>query len=122
MPSPPLAVSMQTNSTPALTPALSPGRGRPFSPCWSRSPRGDLPKHRDCFSLSLGEREGVRASLRSNCIVTAELPAPARRTLPLLGILIWFLNRLLIFSAPWETALRHMPLGHVSQLNRTNCV
>src|SRR5947207_12596420 len=81
MPSPPLAVSMQTNSTPALTPALSPGRGRPFSPCWSRSPRGDLPKHRDCFSLSLGERAGVRASLRSNYIVTALLSTPEPSTI-----------------------------------------
>src|SRR5207249_1273238 len=71
-----LAVSMQTKSTLALTPALSPRRGRAFSPCWSRSPRGDLPKHRECLSPSLGERAGVRASLGPNCIVTAKVRAP----------------------------------------------
>src|SRR5436189_3041075 len=91
---------MQTKSTLALTPALSPRRGRTFSPCWSRSPRGDLPKLRDCFSLSLGERAGVGASLGSNCIVTAKVRAPAE-----------VMKRILIFQILLFCGLLDLALG-----------
>src|SRR5437016_4237904 len=40
----------------------------------------------------------------------------------LLGIILWFVNARLILSAPWEAALSQMSLGHVTQLNRSNCV
>src|SRR5438067_641964 len=66
---------MQTKSTLALTPALSRREREKQSQSLGRSPRGDGLQHGESVLPLLGERAGVRASLLSNCIMTAKRAA-----------------------------------------------
>ena len=63
---------MQLDLRLALTLALSPRRGNHLRPRWERSLNSDLVQRWKKFSLSLGERAGVRVSVCLYCIVTAE--------------------------------------------------
>src|SRR5947209_17262093 len=61
-----LAVSMPLKKLLALTPALSPRRGAPFARGGMIHRPVRLRETCESFSLSLGERAGVRASLYSH--------------------------------------------------------
>src|SRR5437870_13300106 len=61
-----LVVSMQSKKLFALTPALSPRRGAPFARAGMIHRPVRLRETCESFSLSLGERAGVRASLYSH--------------------------------------------------------
>ena len=56
----------------ALTLTLSPRRGNSHFPHWKKSLNGERFRALATFSLSLGERAGVRASVMFVCIDTAQ--------------------------------------------------
>src|SRR5205823_10035822 len=72
------AVSMQTKSTLALTPTLSPREREKQSRCLGRSPRDDRFQHGENVLPLLGERAGVRASVLFICIDTASVRSSSR--------------------------------------------
>jgi hypothetical protein len=63
---------MQLKMSSALTPTLSPGRGSLLRAHWIQSPFRGCRMTDEMFSLSPGERVGVRAEFPFDCMETAE--------------------------------------------------